>query len=276
MRSALQWISDSPSGRVSAHRKPIPSAGRAQGSVQDGHELRNTALASWGEGIPIKNINQDRCGALSSLLDELDSDVGIVACVQLGYVRHTCSSTENVAYLGSSRDGMEVSGSCGIAGGACSETCGFGGRFLCCSVCVQRGDALQLGPSRAFCELPCSINGCPRSRITGVGVLEYREDFLSALRHVARYNSHLIHVNSKSSPGPTVMTPSLPPTTRLNTQPLRSTSSFSCTWATSAPSVPQRIALCSALDAHDLAECIGLDLGKARCRALSGRRRAVR
>ena len=65
--------------------------------------MRNTALASWGEGIPIKNINQDRCGALSSLLDELDSDVGIVACVQLGYARHTCSSTENVAYLGSFR-----------------------------------------------------------------------------------------------------------------------------------------------------------------------------
>jgi hypothetical protein len=169
------------------------SAGRAQGSVQDGHELRNTALASWGEGIPIKNINQDRCGALSSLLDELDSDVGIVACVQLGYARRTCSSTENVAYLGSFRDGVEVSGRCGIAGGACSETCGFGGRFLCCSVCVQRGDALQFGPSRAVYELPCGINGCPRSRIAGVGVLEYREDFLSALRHVARYNSQLIH-----------------------------------------------------------------------------------
>jgi len=155
--------------------------------------LRNTALASWGEGIPIKNINQDRCGALSSLLDELDSDVGIVACVQLGYARRTCSSTENVAYLGSFRDGVEVSGRCGIPGGACSETCGFGGRFLCCSVCVQRGDALQLGPSRAVYELPCGINGSPRSRITGVGVLEYRENFLSALRHVARYNSQLIH-----------------------------------------------------------------------------------
>jgi hypothetical protein len=169
------------------------SAGRAQGSVQDGHELGNTALASGGEGIPIKNIHQDRCGAFSSPLDEFDSDVGIVACVQLGYARHTCSSTENVAYLGSFRDGVEVCGSCGIAGGACSETCSFGGRFLCCPVCVQRGDALQLGPSRVVYELLSGINGCPRSRITGVGVLEYREDFLSALCHVARHNSELIH-----------------------------------------------------------------------------------
>src|SRR5664280_112919 len=56
----------------------------------------------------------------------------------------------------------------------------------------EGGDALQLGSSRAVYELPCGINGCPRSRITGVGVLEYREDFLSALRHVARYNSQLI------------------------------------------------------------------------------------
>lgn len=59
-------------------------------------------------------------------------------------------------------------------------------------MCVQRGDALQLGPSRAVYELPWGINGCPRSRITGIGVLEYREDFLSALRHAARYNSQLI------------------------------------------------------------------------------------
>jgi hypothetical protein len=154
-----------PGQRVSAKD---PSAGRPQGSVQDGHELRNTALASWGEGIPIKNINQNRCGVLSSLLDELDSDVGIVPCVQLGYARRSCSSTENLAYLGSFRDGVEVSGRCGIAGGACSETCCFGSRFLCCSVCVQRGDALQLGPSRAVYELPCGINGCPRSRITGL------------------------------------------------------------------------------------------------------------
>ena len=57
----------------------------------------------------------------------------------------------------------------------------------------EGGDALQLGSSRAVYELPCGINGCPRSRITGVGVLEYREDFLSALRHVARYNSQLTH-----------------------------------------------------------------------------------
>lgn len=52
---------------------------------------------------------------------------------------------------------------------------------------------MQLGPSRAVYELPCGFNGCPRSRITGVGVLEYREDFLSDLRHVARYNSQFIH-----------------------------------------------------------------------------------
>jgi hypothetical protein len=60
-------------------------------------------------------------------------------------------------------------------------------------VCVQRGDTLQLGPSRTVDELPRSIKGCAGSRITGVGVLERRENFLSGLCHIACYDSQLVH-----------------------------------------------------------------------------------
>jgi hypothetical protein len=170
-----------------------PSAGRAQGVVQSRHELRDAVLADRRGGIPTKYSDQGRCGALPSLLDHPVPDLGIVACVDFGYPRCTCSGAENVTHLVSFRDRVEVRRGCGIACGARSETCGFGRSFLRCSVCVQRGDALQRGPSRTVDEHPRGIKGGARSRITGLGVLEHGEDFLSGLRCVARYDSQLVH-----------------------------------------------------------------------------------
>jgi hypothetical protein len=84
--------------------------------------LRNTVLAGRRGGIPTKNIDQDWCGALPSLLDHLVPDLGIASCVDFSYARRTCSGAQDVAYLVSFRDRVEVRGRCGIAGSARSET----------------------------------------------------------------------------------------------------------------------------------------------------------
>jgi hypothetical protein len=155
--------------------------------------LRNAILGGWRERVPGKDSDQDRRGTLPSLLDQHVSDCRVVARIQLGDARGTRGSAQDVSYLGGSRYRVQVRGACGIASGARSKTCCFGARFLCCSVRVQCGDTLQLGPFRAVDELPCGIEGCARTRITGNGLLEHREDFLSALCHVARYDSQLVH-----------------------------------------------------------------------------------
>ncbi len=103
------------------------------------------------------------------------------------------SGTQDVTHLVSLRDRVQVSGRCGIAGGLRSETCSFGGSLLRRSVSVQRRDALKLGPGRTVDELPCRIDGRPRSGVTGVGVLEHRENFLRCLGDVARYDSQFLH-----------------------------------------------------------------------------------
>ena len=60
-------------------------------------------------------------------------------------------------------------------------------------MCVQRSDALQLGPFGAVDELPGSIDSCTRTTVTGNRRLEDRKEFLGAFDHEARYRSQLVH-----------------------------------------------------------------------------------
>lgn len=167
--------------------------GPTEGGVQNSHELRSAALTTGRERVSLEDIDQGRCGSFVGLFDRPVPGPGILACVDFGDACRIRSGAQNVAHLVSLRDRVQVSGRCGIAGGLRSETCGFSGSLLRRSVSVHRRDALELGPGRTVDELPCRIDGRPRSGVTGVGILEHRENFLRSLGDVARYDSQFVH-----------------------------------------------------------------------------------
>lgn len=100
--------------------------------------------------------------------------------------------TQDVTDLGGFREGMQVGGSCGVAGGGSSVSGDFGGRILRGSVRVQCGDPLQFRSRSAVRECPRSVNGDARSGILRVGVLEEGQYFLCTFRRIAGDGSQLI------------------------------------------------------------------------------------
>lgn len=185
---SLAWPSTKPPVRSS------PACGDpTERGVQSSHQLRSAALPSRGERVPLEDIDQDRCGSFAGLFDRPVPGPGILACVDFGDACRIRSGAQDVAHLVCLRDRVQISGRCGITGGLCSETCCFGGSLLRRSVSVHRRDTLELGPGRTVDELPCRIDGRPRSGVTGVGVLVHRENFLRRLGDVARYDSQFLH-----------------------------------------------------------------------------------
>lgn len=60
-------------------------------------------------------------------------------------------------------------------------------------MCVQRRDALQLGPPRPVDERPCGFDGGARAGVVRADVLEYRQHLLGALHDEARHDAKLVH-----------------------------------------------------------------------------------
>lgn len=87
------------------------------------------------------------------------------------------------------RERMQVRGSRSVARGVPG---GFGRRILRGSVCIQRGDALEIRWHCAVREGQGGLNGVARSGVLRVGVLEEVQDLLGTFRAAAGYSSQLI------------------------------------------------------------------------------------
>lgn len=171
-----------PSAIVPIRVRLQPSAGGAEHPVEVGQELRAAAPATRRGRVPAEHGDNGGRRALTGPLDGAASGVGVAARLELGDARGIGTRTEEVSYLVSLRDGVQVGGGSGITRGLCSETGGFGGGLLRRAVCVHRAHPLQPRPARAVHELPGRLDRRARPGIVRMGVLKDGENVMSGLR----------------------------------------------------------------------------------------------
>lgn len=142
---------------------------RAQGGIQSAHELSNAAFPYQCQRIPGEDVDQNRGGSLSSVVDQVIRGGRIAGRVQLGHARSTRRRPEDVPDLCRFRDRVQV-GRCRSVG-RCAPRAG--------RLRPLRLSLLVLGAPPTKC--PHGIEGRARAEVIWGSSFECGQQLLGAL-----------------------------------------------------------------------------------------------